>query len=79
MAGLQSIPLQLRPPVLLAVHDWPTVSVVSMADTWGAPEGPAASDPDALEHRCGHLGLADLLQAEEIVQEDMLQLGGFLI
>ena len=49
-----------------------------MADRWEAPEAPATSDPDTLEHGCCHLGLADLLQTEEIMQEDVLQIGEFL-
>jgi len=57
------------------MHDWSTMAVVSMADRWEAPKSPAFSDPNTLEHGCSHLGLADLLQIEEILQEDMLQLG----
>jgi hypothetical protein len=43
-----------------------------------AAEGPAAPEIDALKHGCVHPGRTYLLQAREVVQVDVLQLGEFL-
>lgn len=70
VASFQPVPLQLLPPILLALHHgaaiWP--------DGWEAPETPASPEPDGLEIGGKHLGLADPLQLIDPMQVDVLQL-----
>ena len=64
VAGLHAVPLQLVPPVLLAVHGHRAAAVRGRE----APEAPAASDEDGLEVGSVHLGPAYQLQTGEEVQ-----------
>jgi len=75
VAGLHAVPLQLVPPVLLAV-DGHRSAVLAAAGGGGreAPEAPAASDVDGLEVGSVHLGPAYQLQTGEVVQVQVLEL-----
>ena len=70
VAGLHAVPLQLVPPVLLAVDG----HTAAGGDGREAPEAPAASDVDGLEVGSVHLGPAYQLQTGEVVQVQVLEL-----
>ena len=73
VTDVQSIPLEVVPPVLLAVHgDTASISTVGVGGR-EAPQAPAAPETDILELGGKHFGLAYLLQAGEIVQVQVLQ------
>ena len=78
VAGLHAVPLQLVPPVLLAV-DGHRSAVLAAAGGGGreAPEAPAASDVDGLEVGSVHLGLAYQLQTGEVMQVQVLEITEF--
>jgi len=73
VTDVQSIPLEVVPPVLLAVHgDTASISTVGVGGR-EAPQAPAAPETDILELGGKHFGLAYLLQAGEIVQVHVLE------
>ena len=73
VTDVQSIPLEVVPPVLLAVHgDKGSMSTAAVSGR-EAPQAPAAPETDSLELGGKHFGLAYLLQAGEIVQVQVLQ------
>ena len=73
VTDFQPVPLELVPPVLLAVHgDTASISTVGVGGR-EAPQAPAAPETDSLELGGKHFGLAYLLQAGEIVQVQVLQ------
>ena len=73
VTDVQPVPLELVPPVLLAVHgDTASISTVGVGGR-EAPQAPAAPETDSLELGGKHFGLAYLLQAGEIVQVQVLQ------
>lgn len=72
VASIFPVPLQLRPPVLLAVHSWAAVWAVGGGRE--ALEAPASPHPDGLELGCKHPGGAYLMQLGELVQVYVLQL-----
>ena len=73
VTDVQSIPLEVVPPVLLAVHgDTASISTAAVSGR-EAPQAPAAPETDSLELGGKHFGLAYLLQAGEIVQVQVLQ------
>lgn len=71
MAGIQAIPLQLVPPVLLTVHD--RAAKGAIVGGWKALQAPASPHPDGLKLGSKHLGLAYLMQLGELMQVDVLQ------
>lgn len=74
---VQPIPLQLLPPVLLAV-DGDKTSILTVAGSgWEAPQAPAAPETDSLELGSEYFSLANLLQAEQIMQAQVLELWEF--
>jgi len=73
VTDVQPVPLEVVPPVLLAVHgDTASISTVGVGGR-EAPQAPAAPETDILELGGKHFGLAYLLQAGEIVQVQVLQ------
>ena len=70
VAGLHAVPLQLVPPVLLAVDG----HTAAGGDGREAPEAPAASDVDGLEVGSVHLGPAYQPQTGEVVQVQVLEI-----
>ena len=65
MASLLPIPLQVFPPVLLAVHDGAAMPAVRSG--WEALEASASPHPDVLELRSKDLGLTYLMQFGELM------------
>ena len=75
MASLLSIPLQLLPPVLLAVNN--RAAVRAVCGGWDALEGPSSPHPDGLELGSEHLDLAYLMKLGELMQVYVLQVWKF--
>lgn len=71
-ACLQPIPLQLVPPVLLAVHHRrQLITSTTTVNGWQPPEAPAAPELDGLQRRSQHIGFTYMLQHGEIMEMDV--------
>lgn len=73
VTDVQPVPLEVVPPVLLAVHRDKASISTSVVSGREAPQAPAAPESDSLQLRGKHFGLAYLLQAGEIMQVEVLQ------
>ena len=74
VARLHPVPLQLVPPIPLAVHSHKaTIFAAATASGREMPQAPASSDIDGLELGSKHLGLAYLLQTLELIQVQALE------
>jgi hypothetical protein len=70
VANIQPIPFKVIPPVLLTVHNGRESILVN---GWETLQTPAASYSNSLELGSKHFGLADMSQAREMMEVQVLE------
>ena len=70
---MQPIPLQIIPPVLLAVHNDTRSIMGTAAGGWKTLQAPATLETDCLKLGSKHFGLAYLPKAGEMIQIQVLE------